>query len=82
MDESDRRRWPLVCLLVLALCQPAFSRSEQADSGRASVKVAVDAIPGVVIDHQPVAIVAGVQHRWPLLSLGLPPAELPPTGGS
>jgi hypothetical protein len=46
------------------------------------VQVAANATPGAVIDHEPVVTVAGVQHRWPLLSVGLPPAELPPTGGS
>ena len=46
------------------------------------VQVAADAVPGTIIDHQPVAHYAGVEQRWPLLSVALPPAELPPTGGA
>ena len=46
------------------------------------VQVAADAVPGTIIDHQPVAYYAGVEQRWPLLSVALPPAELPPTGGA
>ena len=45
------------------------------------VLVAADAVPGTIIDHQPVVFYAGMEQYWPLLSVALPPAELPPTGG-
>jgi hypothetical protein len=45
------------------------------------VEVAADAAPGSVIDYQPVVSYGGTEQSWPLLSVGLPPAELPPTGG-
>ena len=44
-------------------------------------QVAADVALGVIIDHQPVVYYADVEQRWPLLSVALPPAELPPTGG-
>jgi hypothetical protein len=43
-------------------------------------RVAPDTPLGTVIDHQPKVTVAGLEQLWPLLSVGLPPAELPPTG--
>jgi len=44
-------------------------------------QVAADVALGVIIDHQPVVYYADIEQRWPLLSVALPPAELPPTGG-
>ena len=45
-------------------------------------QVVADAALGTIIDHQPVVYYyADVEQRWPLLSMALPPAELPPTGG-
>ena len=44
------------------------------------VQVALDAKRGAVIDHQPAALYSGVEQKWPMLSIGLPPAELPATG--
>ena len=44
-------------------------------------QVAEDAALGTIIDHQPAVYYADVEQRWPLLSVALPPAELPPTGG-
>lgn len=45
------------------------------------VRVAANAVPGTIIDHQPVVYYADGKQSWPLLSVALPPAELPPTGG-
>jgi uncharacterized repeat protein (TIGR01451 family) len=45
-------------------------------------QVASDTAAGAVIDHQPTVTVAGLEQRWPLLSVGLPPTQLPPTGDS
>jgi len=44
-------------------------------------QVVADVALGTIIDHQPVVYYADVEQRWPLLSVALPPAELPPTGG-
>ncbi len=44
-------------------------------------QVAADVALGTIIDHQPVVYYADVEQRWPLLSVALPPVELPPTGG-
>ena len=43
-------------------------------------QVAASAALGTVIDHRPVAIYDNLEQHWPLLSVALPPAELPPTG--
>jgi len=43
-------------------------------------QVAASAALGTVIDHRPVAIYASLEQHWPLLSVPLPPAGLPPTG--
>jgi hypothetical protein len=45
------------------------------------VQIAASAVASAVIDHRPVARYGGAEQPWPLLSVGLPPAELPPTGG-
>jgi len=44
-------------------------------------QVVADVALGTIIDHQPVVYDADVEQRWPLWSVALPPAELPPTGG-
>jgi len=44
-------------------------------------RVASSAALGTVIDHRPVAYYANLRQWWPPLSVPLPPAELPRTGG-
>lgn len=45
------------------------------------VQVAADAAWGTVIEHRPMVHYAGTTQHWPPVSVALPPAELPPTGG-
>jgi len=46
------------------------------------VRVVEDAALGSVVEHQPLVSYAGMKQYWPPLSVALPPAELPPTGGT
>jgi len=43
--------------------------------------VANDAPFGSVIEHRPMVTFGAVQQWWPVLTVALPPAELPATGG-
>jgi uncharacterized repeat protein (TIGR01451 family) len=43
-------------------------------------QVSPDAAWGEIIDHQPVITAQGLEQRWPLLTVPLPPNQLPATG--